>query len=209
MDSDELVEFQVDAGRRIIAQLVRDRFDTIAAFWVKTAEDGSWFLYFATPIVEQQGLAFAYSVLQTSLQRLPGIPLSLSEIKLVGADNPITKDVLTILDRNPGRLATRYGGKKLGGMTIESAYIYPRQYHVGHDIRPMAEADVLHEIFELMKRGPGDLFPASITLRDGHSFEGIPFSIQMDSQRSVVVQFVVDSEPVPHVVNFDDIVSIA
>src|SRR5258706_16364842 len=125
MDSNELVDFQVDAGQRLITQLVRDEFEVKAAFWVKTAEEGIWVLYVATPFVEQRGLAETYRLLQTSLQRLQGIPLSLSDIKLVGADNLITRDVLKILSRYPGRMATRYGGKQLGNMMIEGAYIYP------------------------------------------------------------------------------------
>jgi hypothetical protein len=209
MDSDELVvDFQVDAGRRIIAQLVRDAFDAKAVFWVKTAEEGIWFLYVATPLVEQKGLAEAYRVLQASMQKLPGIPLSLSDIKLVGADNPIAKDVLRILARYPGRVATRYGGKQLGSMTIDDAYIYPQPSN-WQDSSSMAKEDVLREIFRLMNRGPGILQPSRIMVRDGSSFEGIPFSIQMGSHRAIVVQFIDNTEPVPRVVDVDEIVSIS
>ena len=38
MDSDELVDHQINAGARLITQLVRDGFEIKAAFWVKTAE---------------------------------------------------------------------------------------------------------------------------------------------------------------------------
>jgi hypothetical protein len=208
VDSIELVDFQIDAGRRIIAQLVNDGFDAKAVFWVKTAEEGWWFLYIATPIVEQKGLAHAYRTLQASMQKLQGIPLSLSDIKLIGADNPITKDIQAILDRYPGRMATRFGGKQLGGMTIEGAYIYPKSNDLAQGPPPMAKEDFFKELLKLMNRGPGILQPSSIILKDGNSFEGIPFSIQMGSHRTMVVQFIVNSEPVPRVVDVDDIASI-
>ena len=109
MDTETLVEFQIDAGQRLLVQLLRDGFRVETSFWAKTVEEGIWFLYVASPIVEEKGLASAYRALQSSLQRLQGIPLSLSEIKLIGRDNPMTQDVLAILgqhfrgDRNPIR----------------------------------------------------------------------------------------------------------
>ena len=103
MDTNALVEFQIDAGQRLIVQLLRDGFRIETAFWAKTEEEGIWFLYIASPIVEEKGLAGSYRVLQSSHQRLQGIPLSLSDIKLIGKDNPITRDVLAFLARSPGR----------------------------------------------------------------------------------------------------------
>jgi hypothetical protein len=91
MDSYELVEHQIDSGHRLISRLVQDGFEITAALWMKTAEEGDWFLYIATPLVEQRGLAEAYRLLQASIQRLQGIPLSLSDVKLIGAENPITR----------------------------------------------------------------------------------------------------------------------
>ena len=102
MDSDELVDHQINAGARLITQLVRDGFEIKAAFWVKTAEQDIWFLYVATPLVEHKGLAATYRILQASILRLQDIPLSLFDVKLVGADNPITRDVVAILNRSSG-----------------------------------------------------------------------------------------------------------
>jgi hypothetical protein len=38
--------------------------------------------------------------------------------------NPITKDVLDIYARYAGHLPTRYGGTKLGNVSIDDSYIY-------------------------------------------------------------------------------------
>ena len=96
MDTETLVEFQIDAGQRLLVQLLRDGFRVKTSFWAKTAEEGIWFLYVASPIVEEKGLAGAYRDLQSSLQRLQGIPLSLSEIKLIGQSNPMTSSTVTV-----------------------------------------------------------------------------------------------------------------
>jgi hypothetical protein len=63
MDSDELIDHQINAGARLITQLVRDGFEIKAAFWVKTAEQDIRFLYVATPLVEHKGLAATYRIL--------------------------------------------------------------------------------------------------------------------------------------------------
>ncbi len=209
MDSEKLVDHQIDAGARLITQLVRDGFEIMAAFWVKTADEDIWVLYVATPLVEHKGLAATYRVLQASILRLQDLPLSLSDVKLVGAENPITRDVVAILNRSSGRLGKRYGGKVLGSMTIESAYIYPLHYYHAQDAVQIAREDVVRELILLMNRGPGILQPSRVTLKDGSSFEGIPFSIQMRSHRAMVVQFTDHAEPFPRVVDVDEIASVS
>jgi hypothetical protein len=45
MDTELLVESQVDDGRRLVNQVVSDGTEVSAAFWVKTSEEGLWHLY--------------------------------------------------------------------------------------------------------------------------------------------------------------------
>jgi len=208
MDTIALVEFQIDAGQRLIVQLIRDGFRVEAALWVKTAEEGIWFLYIASPIVEETGLPAAYRVLQSSLQRLQGIPLSLSDIKLVGRDNPITRDVQAILARFHGAIATRLSGKQLGDVSVEEAYLYPAYLFSVQGAGPMTQDEVLGELFRLMNRGTGSVPASRITLRNGTTFTGVPFSIQSCSHRPMVIQFVAEGELAPRALGIDEIASI-
>jgi hypothetical protein len=208
MDTETLVEFQIDAGQRLLVQLLRDGFRVETSFWAKAVEEGIWFLYVASPIVEEKGLAYAYRALQSSLQRLQGIPLSRSEIKLIGRDNPMTQDVLAILGHTSGAIATHFGGKQLGGVSIEGAYIYPSSLSSAQVSGPMTQEEVFHQLFRLMNRGLGSVPPSKITLRDGNTFTGAPFSIQSGSQQPLVIQFIAEGELSPRVVGLDDIASI-
>lgn len=208
MDTNTLVEFQINAGERLILQLIRDGFRVEAAFWMKTTEEGIWFLYIASPIVEEKGLAGAYRILQTSHQRLQGIPLSLSDVKLVGKDNSITQDVLAFLARLPSPIATRFGGKQLGGVPVEEAYIYPSYLFSVQGSGPMNQDEVLRELFRLMNRGPGLVPPSKIILKDGSTFTGAPFSVQSASHRPMIIQFVAEGELAPRVLGIDEIASI-
>ena len=207
MDTDELVGFQIEAGRRALSELNQDGFEVTAAFWVKTAEEGIWFLYVATPLVESHGLAQTYRMLQASLSRLQGIALSLSDVKLVGAQNPITTGVLNIIAKGPGLLGIRYVGKRLGIMTIEEAYLYPTHFYAPPGVRPMSRVEILNELVRLFNRAPGPLMPSRVNLRDGGSFAGIPFSFQTGNH-GIVVQFLVHGEPTPRVLGVDEIASV-
>ena len=208
MDTNALVEFQIDAGQRLIVQLIRDGFRIETAFWAKTEEEGIWFLYIASPLVEEKGLAGSYRVLQSSHQRLQGIPLSLSDIKLIGKDNPITRDVLAFLARSPAAIATRIGGGRLGGVSIDEAYVYPAYFFSPPGSGPMTQDEVLLELFRLMNRGTGSVPASKVTLTDGSAFTGVPFSIQSASHRPLIIQFVAEGEFSPRVLGIDEIASI-
>lgn len=208
MDQSTFVENQIDDGRRFVERFAADGHPVQAAFWVKTAEEGLWFLYLATAIVDQAGPSAAYRAVQSSLQKLEGTSLSMAEVKVVSPNNPIARDILAVMARYPEQLATRFGGKTLRSMAVEQTYIYPSHVFSLAQANPMTREDVGREILRLMNRGPGILQPSRVVLRDGSSFDGVPFAFQFGNQREVVVQFVADKEAAPRVVRLDDIASI-
>jgi hypothetical protein len=59
VDQSTLVEDQIDDGRRFVERFAADGHSVQAAFWVKTAEEGLWFLYVATDLVDREGPAAA------------------------------------------------------------------------------------------------------------------------------------------------------
>lgn len=205
MDSNSLVGWEIDAGQRVLIQLVHDGFPVDAALWIKTGDNVFWSLFIASPVVEQKGPAGAYRDLQASLQHLEAIPVSLSDITLIGREDPITREVANFLARHPGRLATRYGGKQLGNVTIEEAYIYPSSISDSRATGSMAQDQVLQELFRRFSGGPASLPPSRVVLRDGSSFEGVPFSIQSGSHRPVMVQFIAEGEFAPRILSIDEI----
>jgi hypothetical protein len=209
VDQGTLVENQIDDGRRFVERFAADGNSVQAAFWVKTSEEGLWFLYVATDLVDREGPATAYRAVHTSLGKLSDSWVTSSEIKIISPSNPIAKDVLAVMSRHHGRLATKFGGKKLGSMAIDQAYVYPAHFYTFVDPNPMTTEDISREVVRLMNRGPGILQPSRVTLKDGNSFNGVPFSIQFGSQNTLVVQFVADGEAAPRVYRIDEIAAIA
>ena len=208
MDQSTLVEDRIDDGRRFVERFAADGNPVHAAFWVETAEERIWFLYVVTDLVDRVGPAIAYRAVNSSLQKLGELWLSSSEIKVVGPSNPVARDVLAIMARYPGRLSTRFGGKTLGSMAVEQTYIYPPQIFTLAHADPMTAEDIGRELLRLMNRGPGILQPSRVTLKDGATFNGVPFSLQFGSQKALVVQFIADGEAAPRVVRLDEIASI-
>jgi hypothetical protein len=128
MDTDTLVENLIDDGRKLVEELPQRGFEVTAAFWLKASEEGKWYFYIVSPVVDAEGLAKAYRRLHPLVRKMPQ-PFWIDplEIKLIGPNNPIAQDVLAIHSRAPGPRVSpiRWGGKKLGNVSIEGAYLYP------------------------------------------------------------------------------------
>jgi hypothetical protein len=110
MDTEILVDNRIDDGRELVSELVRDGFDVAVAFWVKTSEEGLWFLYIGSTSVHAERLGNAYGAVYACLRRLPNPPFSLSEIKLVQAHNPIARDAIAARPRfhkNPDQVSRK------------------------------------------------------------------------------------------------------
>jgi hypothetical protein len=81
-----------------------------------------------SPLVDAEGPVKAYMQLHPLVWKMPRPSwIDPLEIKLIGPTNPIAQDVLAIHRRVPGPRVSpiRWGGTKLGNVSIEGAYLYP------------------------------------------------------------------------------------
>jgi hypothetical protein len=200
MDYELLVNEQIEDGKSLLAGLVHDGFDVTVAFWVRTSEEGLWFLYIGSTSVRTISLADAYRVVYGALRRVPNTQIPISNIKIIDADNPITRSAIEVRDRYSARLPTRYNGTKLGNMSIEEAYIYPRT-------GAMTRTEVLQTFTGLMDR-TGTLAPSLVTLRDGTQFQAVPVGIQMSVPGAIQVVFHDLVASTDRSISVDDVVGI-
>ena len=128
MDTDTLVENRIDYGQKLVEELPQRGFEVMAAFWLQPSENGKWYFYIVSPVVDAEGLIQAYRRLHPAIYAMPQ-PFWIDplEIKLIGPSNAIARDVMAIHGRGSGPLACpiRWGGKRLGNVSIEGAYLYP------------------------------------------------------------------------------------
>src|SRR5262245_26966629 len=116
MDQGTLVEMLIDDGNRLIGRLVEEGFPVAGACWLRGAEDGQWFVYIATPLVDAGGGTKAvYRLVNTVIRQMqPPFWINPLEIKLVGAGSPIGKALKDLHGKYPGPSPIRYGGTRFG-----------------------------------------------------------------------------------------------
>lgn len=202
MDQETLVAEKIDDGWRLIVQAERDGAKIAAAFWIKTGEDGQWFLYIASSLAEEDPAA-AYRAVYASLRKLPENCIVQSELKLVSPANPLVQGLLSIQPRHPFLAPQRIWGYRVGGISIQAGLIYPS---VPRDGVFMTRDEVKKALFDLLNRG-NVVQPSTVTLQDGSSFQGVPFGIEL-SNNLMNAKFIDDASPMPRTVWVDDIASI-
>lgn len=126
-----------------MTRLAASGFDVTAAAWVLVSEEDRWYLYVATKVVDTKGPATAYREAYGVL----GVDnpwISVSEVKLIGADNPIARDILDIQRRYPGTSPTRIRRTALGSLAIQEASVYPPPWQL--EILATGKEDVLRRL---------------------------------------------------------------
>jgi hypothetical protein len=129
MDQSPLVIEQIDAGQKLVAELEKT-FLVEAAFWLKASEEHSWCLYVAADRFKDKDLKVTYGEVLRVAATIRDPNLDPFRVKLVTVDHPFAKGALDIIRRFPGRMATHFHGKVLGGTSIDGAYIYPSPIEV-------------------------------------------------------------------------------
>lgn len=193
MDPITLVDRRIEDGQKLFQQLVRDNFDVTVAFWLKTSEEDWWHLYVASKVVDERGPIDAYRALQASLQQLPGTTLSLADVKLIGRESALAKQMLTLQERYPDRRPS----VRSGGGGLEEAYIYSPSKPV-EVIAKGKEAVLRHLESESQARAaaPGEYLLARdetgalVAFIAGHSFVGTG-TVQLGGKRLLVVAGIV------------------
>jgi hypothetical protein len=128
MDTHTLVREMVDEGEALLKRLAEAGFEVTAAFWIKPIETDEWRFYVVSPAAEGTGLGPAYGRLSTVIRQMPKrFWIDPLEVKLIAPTHPMAQDVLAIHNRAPGpsRCPMHWGGRKLGSVDIEGAYLYP------------------------------------------------------------------------------------
>jgi len=204
MDQISLVGKRISDGERLLRQLVRNAVDVSAAFWLRPLDDPWWKFYIASRVVDAQGPKSAYQALQDSL--FEGICISLTEITLIGATNPATLEVRRLLRKSKSRDPIHFRGSHLGNIAIEEAYLYPLAVAAATTDTEMAQHEIMETVLEKMT-GHEMAQPSRVLLRDGTSFYGFPFGLEI-SNNVMTAKFLDQQSQMPRVVPLPDIINV-
>ena len=124
MGQGTLVEMQIDGGKALVEALGGTGFDVTVGGWTKSSEEGDWCLYIASKDVDDRGIADAYQMVYSTIKANPEFGIDPFDVKLIGWQNPIAKDLLAIRGAGVARIATRSRRPKLGQLSVEETYVY-------------------------------------------------------------------------------------
>ncbi|HEV8058244.1 MAG TPA: hypothetical protein VGP68_00095 [Gemmataceae bacterium] len=112
-------------------------FDVPVAFWAKPTESGKWYLYLASPFVDDHGAKAAYLHVFDLLRKTLDLWIEPLDIKVIGLTDSLADAAMQLRNSmfanrvspvsNPKFLQrmTRFDGSSLGGVSVDGAYIYP------------------------------------------------------------------------------------
>jgi hypothetical protein len=129
MDQGSLVMPQIEAGARLVEAF--DAYKPVsAAFWLKGSEDRNWYLYLASDQIDDSNFDRAYGEVLRITGKNPDPWFDPFQVKVVGSDAPVARDIIAIQQKFPRKTAMRLQGHWLGGLAVEDAYIYPNPVSV-------------------------------------------------------------------------------
>jgi len=124
MDTWSLVSEEIDAGAELAREF--DKFKPVsAAFWLKASDDDQRYLYVASEEIDDTNFDLAYGEVLRLAAKMHSIYLDPFRVKVISADDPLAQAAMEIHNRFPGRMATRFGGKMFGGVSVDDVFIYP------------------------------------------------------------------------------------
>jgi len=136
-----LVGQEIDDGQKVLAHLAAAHIDVSAAAWIKAEDSSRWHLYIASKTVEEKGWDDAYMKIDAEIRQLQDLWVESDNVKVIGATNPIARDLIAYQSKHPKRIPSRFWGYRLGTLDVEEAFIYPPPSFLESQRAPAAKAD--------------------------------------------------------------------
>jgi len=114
-----LIEILSDDGSRLIEKLVESGVEITAAAWIRTVDDGMWFLYLAMPGVKKKGSWDAYRRLNPVVRQMEEpFLVNFMEVKVIDSKDPMALASVEYQKRHGSKRVLPYRGTNLGGGTV-------------------------------------------------------------------------------------------
>ena len=132
-----MVNEQIESGRQLIEKLNNEGFEVQVAFWTRLMDEEKWYLYLASPFVNENGPKVAYGRVFDVMRKMTDLWIDPFDIRVILTNDSLTQGALAVTKpkvpdspfavRNPKPHPgmTRFGGSTLGGISVVGAYIYP------------------------------------------------------------------------------------
>ncbi len=126
MDTELLVEEHIDEGQALIERLALEDFDVSVAFWAKATDDGLWQLFIASSSLSTTNPSAAYHKAYLALDAIGADSFSRSDLNLLAPESAVAQAAMELRARTAPKLPIRFHGKRLGNLSVNEVYIYPK-----------------------------------------------------------------------------------
>ena len=122
----DLVEAQINDGKRLVAALDKTGLQIRTAFWFFDTEGEQWKLVLHFPVVDERFQNISYGIVHTVMLRLrPGVSFELTDVLLQGSKSILLGAINELVRTGPWDLADiRIPRTAAGDVLIEEAYVY-------------------------------------------------------------------------------------
>jgi len=115
---------EINAGAELVREF--DKYEPVkVAFWLKAGDDEYRYLYIASEGIEAGNKTAAYIEVLRLADKIQSPFLDPFRVKLLTAKDPLAEAAAEVNERFAGRMATRFGGRSFGGVSVDDVYIYP------------------------------------------------------------------------------------
>lgn len=122
----DLTTEMIDAGRRLLEFLDRQKFRARACFWFYFPDSDRWRFVVASPEVRVRGPHAGYRKVQALARRVPGAAdlFAPGDVTVVKDNDPLVVLLPKAISTGPGISGIRFTSNSVNGRFIDDAYIY-------------------------------------------------------------------------------------
>ena len=124
MDKAILVGYSIEEGKKLLKELDQSNLEVTSAFWYYVSESEQYRLVIVTPFFEKHGPRKTYEKVQKVLRSEKDLDLTLSDIYLMGPDDPLNKGLRALLSSGSELSGERITQSVVDGIYIDDAYLY-------------------------------------------------------------------------------------
>jgi hypothetical protein len=124
MDKTVLVGYSIEEGKKLLRELDQSNLEVTSAFWYYVSESEQYRLVIVTPFFEKHGPRKTYEKVQKVLRSDENLDLTLSDIYLMGPDDPLNKGLRALLNSGSELSGERITQSVVDGIYIDDAYLY-------------------------------------------------------------------------------------
>ena len=122
----DLATEMIDAGRRLLELLDRQKFRARGCFWFYFPESDRWRFVVASPEVRVHGPHAAYRKVQALARRVPDAAglFAPGDVTVVKDNDPLVLLLRRAIATGPGISGIRFTNNSVNGTFVDDAYIY-------------------------------------------------------------------------------------